>query len=65
MVVWSCRSVDTSAALAMDGVHHYISAVDVPGSNMTGTVLRDEELFATEKVCLATSAECTMLSIPL
>ena len=50
--LWSCRSVDASAALAMEGVRHYISAMDVPGSNMTGADVPDEELFATEKVLI-------------
>eukprot|EP00117_Sycon_ciliatum_P018048 scpid9031/ scgid2472/ Xanthine dehydrogenase/oxidase; Xanthine dehydrogenase; Xanthine oxidase; Xanthine oxidoreductase len=44
------KSVDTSAALAMQGVIHYISAVDVPGANYMGPVVDDEPLFADGKV---------------
>ena len=47
-----CRSVDPSEALRMPGVRTYIGADDVPGSNRTGAVIYDEELFATEKVML-------------
>ena len=47
-----CRSVDPSEALHMPGVRTYIGADDVPGSNRTGAVIYDEELFATEKVIL-------------
>ena len=36
----------------MPGVRTYIGADDVPGSNRTGAVIYDEELFATEKVML-------------
>lgn len=43
-------SVDPSEALHMPGVRTYIGADDVPGSNRTGAVIYDEELFATEKV---------------
>ena len=46
------RSVDPSEALLMPGVRTYIGADDVPGSNRTGAVIYDEELFATEKVIL-------------
>ena len=47
-----CRSVDPSEAVHMPGVRTYIGADDVPGSNRTGAVIYDEELFATEKVIL-------------
>ncbi|XP_041467689.1 xanthine dehydrogenase/oxidase-like [Lytechinus variegatus] len=43
-------SIDTSNALAMEGVHDFISAEDVPGSNLVGAIFPDEELFATKEV---------------
>ena len=43
------RSVDASEALAMGGVVAYVSAEDVPGSNITAD---GEELFVTEQVCV-------------
>eukprot|EP00158_Paraphelidium_tribonemae_P008585 Partr_v1_DN28619_c0_g1_i3_m49964 putative aldehyde oxidase len=43
-------SIDTSAALAEEGVHAFVSHGDVPGENMIGPVFKDEELFATKKV---------------
>lgn len=42
--------VDETAALAMAGVHGYISAGDVPGSNSTG-MFGDEKIFTTDLVC--------------
>ncbi|XP_072032537.1 xanthine dehydrogenase/oxidase-like [Amphiura filiformis] len=43
-------AVDTEAALAIEGVHTYVSAADVPGDNMIGVIIHDEELFATKQV---------------
>ncbi|XP_078618398.1 xanthine dehydrogenase/oxidase-like [Branchiostoma floridae x Branchiostoma japonicum] len=43
-------SIDPSEALKMPGVETFVSAEDVPGSNITGPVVMDEEVFATEKV---------------
>ncbi|XP_063958717.1 xanthine dehydrogenase/oxidase-like isoform X1 [Lytechinus pictus] len=43
-------SIDPSNALAMDSVHDFISAEDVPGSNFLGPIIPDEELFATKEV---------------
>ena len=44
------RGVDTAAALAMPGVVAWIAAADVPGSNLWGIGVADEELFPTETV---------------
>ncbi|MEW5306011.1 MAG: hypothetical protein WDW36_008516 [Sanguina aurantia] len=43
-------SVDATAALALPGVVGYYCAKDVPGSNIIGPVIADEEVFATEVV---------------
>lgn len=43
-------SVDATAALAMPGVVGFYSAKDVPGSNETGPIFKDEEIFASAKV---------------
>ncbi|ELU12941.1 hypothetical protein CAPTEDRAFT_198744 [Capitella teleta] len=43
-------SVDPSEALKLPGVFDYIDHKDVPGSNSTGHVIKDEEVFATTKV---------------
>ncbi|XP_038045060.1 xanthine dehydrogenase/oxidase-like [Patiria miniata] len=42
-------SVDTTEALAIDGVHSYVSADDVPGSNMSGTSQEYDDLLFAEK----------------
>ncbi|XP_064622319.1 xanthine dehydrogenase/oxidase-like [Lineus longissimus] len=42
--------VDPSAALALDGVVHYVDHRDVKGSNKCGGHVPDEEIFATEMV---------------
>ena len=44
------RGVYTAAALVMPGVVAWISATDVPGSNLWGIGVADEELFPTETV---------------
>ncbi|KAI8823035.1 xanthine dehydrogenase/oxidase [Fimicolochytrium jonesii] len=52
------ESVDTTEALAMDGVLGYITATDIPGydpadphnRNIVGPILHDEELYATKRV---------------
>jgi len=44
------HSIDASEALAMEGVHGFYSAKDIPGNNQIGPVFRDEELFASETV---------------
>ncbi|XP_022080496.1 xanthine dehydrogenase/oxidase-like isoform X2 [Acanthaster planci] len=44
-------SVDSSEALAVDGVHTYVSSDDVPGSNFSGTSAEyDDVLFAEKEV---------------
>ncbi|XP_019642816.1 PREDICTED: xanthine dehydrogenase/oxidase-like [Branchiostoma belcheri] len=43
-------SIDPSAALQMPGVEMFVGAEDVPGSNITGPAVMDEEVFASEKV---------------
>eukprot|EP00058_Branchiostoma_floridae_P025128 XP_002610618.1 hypothetical protein BRAFLDRAFT_202728 [Branchiostoma floridae] len=43
-------SIDPSEALKMAGVEMFVSAEDVPGSNITGPSIMDEEVFASEKV---------------
>ncbi len=45
-----CRSVGTSDAMAVPGVVAFISAKDIPGSNMTGPIIYDETVFADDKV---------------
>jgi xanthine dehydrogenase molybdopterin-binding subunit B len=42
--------VDPSAALSVEGVAGYFGAADIPGSNMIGPKLLDEEVFATNEV---------------
>jgi hypothetical protein len=42
--------VDSSAALRVPGVVRYFGAKDVPGDNMIGPIMHDEEVFATDKV---------------
>ena len=44
-------SVDYSKALEMPGVKDYISHKDVPGPNIWGVDVADEEVFASSKVC--------------
>ena len=44
-------SVDPTEALTLPGVHIYLDANDVPGSNTTGMIALDEEVFATDEVC--------------
>lgn len=43
-------SIDAAAALAMPGVEAFYSAKDVPGSNATGPIFKDEEIFAASEV---------------
>ncbi|XP_066271857.1 xanthine dehydrogenase/oxidase-like [Branchiostoma lanceolatum] len=43
-------SIDPSEALKLPGVETFVSAEDVPGSNITGPIVMDEEVFASEKV---------------
>lgn len=43
-------SVDTSKALAIPGVVGYYGSKDVPGSNMIGPVVADEEVYASDIV---------------
>ncbi|XP_033104999.1 xanthine dehydrogenase/oxidase-like [Anneissia japonica] len=43
-------SVDFSKALALDGVHAYIDHKDVPGNNLIGVIVRDEEVFTKKEV---------------
>ncbi|XP_073682885.1 xanthine dehydrogenase/oxidase isoform X1 [Garra rufa] len=44
------KSIDTSDAMAVPGVVAFVSARDIPGSNMTGPVVYDETVFADDKV---------------
>lgn len=44
------RSIDTSDAMAVPGVVAFVSAKDIPGSNMTGPAVYDETVFADDKV---------------
>ena len=44
-------AVDYSKALEMPGVKDYISHKDVPGPNIWGVDVADEEVFASSKVC--------------
>ncbi|MCL4419722.1 hypothetical protein M1146_06545 [Patescibacteria group bacterium] len=46
----SYQSLDTSAALALPGVHAIYTAKDVKGSNALGDIIQDELLFATDEV---------------
>ena len=43
-------AVDVSKALTMPGVRDYICYKDVPGSNLWGVDVADEEAFASKKV---------------
>jgi xanthine dehydrogenase/oxidase len=42
--------IDTSAALAVPGAVKFIGAADVSGSNVSGEVIPDEEVFASKEV---------------
>uniref|UniRef100_A0A8C1GP10 xanthine dehydrogenase n=1 Tax=Cyprinus carpio TaxID=7962 RepID=A0A8C1GP10_CYPCA len=44
------KSIDTSDAMEVPGVVAFISAKDIPGSNLTGPVFNDETVFADDKV---------------
>ena len=41
-------SIDTTEALALSGVHGYVDHSGVPGSNLWGPLVEDEELFASK-----------------
>jgi xanthine dehydrogenase/oxidase len=43
-------SIDAAAALAMPGVEAFYSAKDVPGTNATGPIFKDEEVFISSTV---------------
>jgi xanthine dehydrogenase/oxidase len=43
-------SIDATAALALAGVHSFVSARDVPGSNKFGPIVADEPVFASDVV---------------
>ena len=44
-------AVDATAALALAGVHGFISALDIPaGANCFGPIVKDEEVFASKEV---------------
>jgi CO/xanthine dehydrogenase Mo-binding subunit len=55
-ILWSVhphaliRSIDTSAALAMPGVHAVLTAEDIPGSNRFGLATFDQRVLAEGKV---------------
>ncbi len=42
--------IDPSDALSMSGVKLFLTHEDVPGLNMHGILVQDEEVFATDKV---------------
>ena len=42
--------MDAAAALRLPGVVGFYSAKDVPGDNMIGPIMHDEEVFATDTV---------------
>ncbi|KAA0711294.1 Xanthine dehydrogenase/oxidase [Triplophysa tibetana] len=44
------KSIDTSDAMEVPGVVTFLSAKDVPGSNLTGPIIYDETVFADDKV---------------
>ncbi len=44
------RSLDTSAALALDGVVAVLTAADIPGENQIGPIIQDEPLLAEGEV---------------
>ena len=44
------RDVDPSKALSLPGVRAYVGAADVPGNNQIGIIIKDEEVFAKDKV---------------
>ena len=45
------RSVDTTAALAVEGTHSYVDVNDVQGFNLVGvTAVQDDKLFADKEV---------------
>jgi CO/xanthine dehydrogenase Mo-binding subunit len=55
-ILWSAhahariRSIDTSAAKAMRGVHAVLTCEDVPGSNRYGVAVLDQRVLAQDKV---------------
>ena len=59
LLIFTCRSVDPSDSLSLSGVRTFISADDVPGSNLTGYYVRDEEIFATNEVRTKRMPCCT------
>ena len=46
-------SIDTTEALAIPGVKDYVSYKDVPGPNLWGAIVHDEQVFASSTVSLA------------
>ena len=47
LLILLVRSVDATAALAIEGVHSFVDVDDVPGSNMVGVgPVKDDALFA-------------------
>ena len=42
--------VDPSAALRIPGVIDFVCHKDVPGTNVTGSIVKDEEVFASDTV---------------
>ena len=48
--------VDTTQALAMDGVHGVWTASDIPGQNIYGVIIKDQPLLAADKVRFAGEA---------
>lgn len=58
-------NVDASPALKMRGVVDVITHKDVPGSNSTGPIIQDEEIFASKQVPPKHSAFKTSLKIAL
>jgi xanthine dehydrogenase molybdopterin binding subunit len=52
------RSVDISAAKAVQGVHAVLTAADIPGINQMGPVYKDEQCLAENKVLFIGQAVC-------
>lgn len=59
-------SIDSSAALSVEGVHAVFSAKDIdPQRNCFGPVIQDEEVFASEKVtCCGQVVACVIADDP-
>ncbi|WIA42814.1 hypothetical protein OEZ86_008746 [Tetradesmus obliquus] len=54
--------VDATAALRLPGVVGFYSAKDVPGDNMIGPIMHDEEVFATDTVTCVGQVICVVVA---